>query len=124
MLLLSVHRFLALLLMARVHGVNSRSNKTLSYSASSVLCLTGHVLLLCRPLYSKLKSVSTGDLLDSTSNADWLLDCTSSDSMERRVLLGVSTVPAEDYHFTVRTSLSKFMSTSYRKTQSNLLHVN
>ena len=51
--------------------------------------------------YDKMKSISTGDILDTSGNADWLLKCTSPDSMERRVLFGVGSVPA-DYHFVVR----------------------
>lgn len=51
--------------------------------------------------YKKLKSISTGDLLDTGKNADWLLKCTSPDSMERRVILAVSTADPDDYRFTV-----------------------
>jgi len=58
-----------------------------------------HALSSFRAPYYKLKSVSTGDLLETRNNAEWLLKCASSD-MERRVLFGGSTV-AEDYHFTV-----------------------
>ena len=52
--------------------------------------------MLCRVPYSKLKSISTGDLLDDSNNADWLLKCTSPDSMERRLIGG-----PQYYHFTV-----------------------
>jgi len=61
------------------------------------------------PPYSKLKSISTGDLLDAGNNADWLLKCTSPDSMERR-LVGVSAAP-DEYRFTVcryRFHISQF----------------
>ena len=62
--------------------------------------------MACRLPYDKMKSISTGDILDTSGNAGWLLKCTSPDSIERRVLCGVGAVPG-DYHFTVCHSLNR-----------------
>jgi len=71
--------------------------------------------MACRLPYDKMKSISTGDILDTSGNAGWLLKCTSPDSIERRVLRGVGAVPG-DYHFTVRHSLvSVYSRTSVKR---------
>jgi len=63
--------------------------------------------LVSRAPYNKVKSISTGDLLNTGSNVEWpQLKCTSTDSMETRVLLGVSrTTAPESYRFTVRRQI-------------------
>jgi len=65
-----------------------------------------------------MKSISTGDLLDASGSADWLLKCAAPDAMERRVLLGGGLTSADDYCFTVRhnqhaTEFSFVMSNKY-----------
>jgi len=65
-----------------------------------------HLFVYGRPRkpYDKLKSISTGALLDRDGDADWLL---SSNRVERGVLLGVPT-PREDYQFTVGGAIRRY----------------